>query len=82
MKTCNADGDCRRQYSCVFPEQINMDGELQVEVPPADRIARIIDLDEELASSKICVAVSSQPGFEETDSSLDTPWPIGLDGGT
>lgn len=82
MKTCDADGDCRREYSCVFPEQIDMDGEFRIEVPPDERIARIIDLNEELVSSKICVALSSQPGFEETGSTVDTQWPTALDGGT
>lgn len=61
MKTCGQDSSCRAQYSCVFPDRINMDGEWEADLPEEERVARIIDLDEDKATAKICTALSAPP---------------------
>ena len=61
MKTCNDDGNCRSEYSCVFPEEINMDGQLEPNLPEDERVARIIDLRGSRAESQICVALTPAP---------------------
>ena len=43
---------------CLFPEEINRDGEWEANLAPEDRVARIVDLNQGRATSKICVAVS------------------------
>lgn len=58
MKTCDNDGDCRGQYSCVFPNQITRDGEFDADLSADERVARIIDLDAYKAEAKICVALT------------------------
>lgn len=57
MKTCNGDGDCRFEYSCVFPNEITMSGGFDPNLPEDERVARIVDLQGNRASSKICVAL-------------------------
>ncbi len=59
MKTCDNTGNCRLEYSCVFPDEITTSGELDPEVPVEDRVARIIDLESRKAEAKICVALVS-----------------------
>ncbi len=78
MQTCAGDGNCRAEYSCVFPANINMDGQWQAEVPADERIARIIDLDQASASAKICTALvggrlpeSERQGGETSTAALD-----------
>ena len=61
MKTCNDDGNCRSEYSCVFPEEINMDGQLEPNLPEDERVARIIDLRGSKTESQICVALTPTP---------------------
>ena len=73
METCSNDGACREQYSCVFPANINMKGEWEAEVPLAERIARIIDLDQTSASAKICTALSGSPPPESERDGSETP---------
>jgi hypothetical protein len=53
MRLCGDDGDCRTGsgYACVKPEDILVDG-----MP----VARFIDLDEGIATSKICAAVNAE----------------------
>jgi hypothetical protein len=46
MKTCDTDSWCRREYWCVFPSEINMDGDWEADLPEEERVARIVDLDE------------------------------------
>jgi len=72
MKTCNDDGNCRVQYSCVFPEEITASGGFVAGgVPESDRVARIIDFEERSAQSKICVALEPQtPTALEPDAGL------------
>jgi hypothetical protein len=72
MKTCDDTGNCRVEYSCVFPDQITMSGGFAPEVPVDERVARIIDLESDKAEAKICVALS--PGSNPdalTQSELD-----------
>jgi hypothetical protein len=59
MKTCGADSSCRGEYRCVFPEEVNRDGEWEADLAPDDRVARITDLNQGRATSRICVAVSN-----------------------
>ncbi|MDH4281228.1 MAG: hypothetical protein OEV36_01120 [Myxococcales bacterium] len=74
MKTCNDDGNCRVQYSCVFPEEISASGGfVEGGVPESDRVARIIDFEGRSAQSKICVALapeSQTPTASEPDAGL------------
>lgn len=72
MKTCNNDGNCRSEYSCVFPEEINMNGEFEPDLPEAERVARIIDLQGSRTESQICVALTPAPTPDAA---------FGLDGG-
>ena len=59
MKTCDNDGNCRAEYSCVFPNEITQSGEFAPGgVPEDERVARIIDLDTFRATAKICVALT------------------------
>ena len=68
MKTCDNTGNCGRlEYSCVFPNQITTTGELNLELPAEERVARIIDLDAFKAEAKICVALSSDPFQPDLD---------------
>ena len=62
MKTCNNDGNCRSEYSCVFPEQINMNGQFEPNLPEDERVARIIDLQGSKTDSQICVALTPNSG--------------------
>jgi hypothetical protein len=71
MKTCDADSWCRNEYSCVFPSDINMDGEWEADLPPDERVARIIDLDDYRASAKICTALSAEPPPESVRNADD-----------
>ncbi len=72
MKTCNDDGSCRSEYSCVFPRQINMNGELELGLPEDEQVARIVDLEGNPLETRICVALNPSPlGVE----------PFELDGG-
>lgn len=64
MKTCDADSWCRREYWCVFPSEINVAGEWEADLPFDERAARIIDLNENKASAKICTALSAVPPDE------------------
>jgi hypothetical protein len=73
MKTCNNTGDCRFEYTCVFPNQITMSGEFDPDLPVEDQVARIIDLDAYKAEAKICAALS--PGSAQPDAQTE------LDGG-
>lgn len=64
MKTCNSNGDCRRDYSCVLPIQITMNGGFDPDgVDEDDRVARIIDLEGNPVDERICVALT--PGEPE-----------------
>lgn len=72
MKTCNDDGNCRVEYSCVFPADINMNGEFEPNLPEDERVARIIDLEGNKTQSKICTALTPPPASTATS---------GLDGG-
>jgi len=65
MKTCDYDGNCRAEYSCVFPNQITMSGGFDPDLPDDERVARIIDLEGNRAEAKICVALS--PGVNPPD---------------
>lgn len=76
MKTCNDSGDCRFEYSCVFPEEITVTGGLEPGLPEDERIARIIDLSANQAEAKICVALS--PGVDPDEVTGAAPE---LDGG-
>jgi len=58
MKTCNDDGNCRSEYSCVFPSEIDMNGQFDPNLPDDERVARIIDLEGDRTDSKICVALT------------------------
>lgn len=73
MQSCSDDGICRAEYSCVFPANIDMDGEWQANVPIDERIARIIDLDPAHARGKICVALSAEPPPESVRNASETP---------
>lgn len=74
MQGCADDGICRAEYSCVLPENINMDGEWQANVPVDERIARVIDLDPTRARGKICVALSTEPPPESVrNATSETP---------
>jgi hypothetical protein len=73
MKTCNNDGNCRSEYSCVLPAEINMNGEFEPNLPEDERVARIIDLEGAKTQSQICVAltpISSSAGTLATDGGL------------
>jgi hypothetical protein len=65
MKTCDDTGNCRLEYSCVFPNQITMSGGFDANLPQDERVARIIDLEGNQAEAKICVALT--PGVEPPD---------------
>ena len=67
MQTCGGDGNCRNDYYCVLPSNINMAGEWEAEVPTDERVARIIDLSENLTTSKICTALSQPPEESEAE---------------
>jgi len=56
MKTCNDSGNCRFDYSCVFPGQITASGGF--DEAGGRQVARIIDLDSYKAVAKICVALA------------------------
>ncbi len=81
MKTCDTDSWCRRDYYCVFPDQIDMQGEWEADLDAVERVARIIDLNEFRATAKICTALSAVPPPEsvragdppppETESEID-----------
>ncbi len=75
MKGCDGDGRCRAEYSCVLPENINQDGEWQAEVPPEERVARVIDLDQVRATGKICVALTAEPPDESIRNAGQQPLP-------
>jgi hypothetical protein len=62
MKTCDDTGNCRAEYSCVFPSQITMNGGFDPTLPEDERVARIIDLERYRADAKICVALT--PGVD------------------
>lgn len=62
MKTCGGDGDCRAEYWCQLPEDITSTGEVDENQFPTERVARIIDLEGNRATAKICVA--RPPGGE------------------
>ena len=64
MKTCDSDSWCRREYYCVFPNEINMEGEWEADIPLDERVARITDLNEFRATAKICTALSEIPPSE------------------
>lgn len=64
MKTCDSDSWCRREYYCVFPNEINMEGEWEADIPADERVARITDLNEFRATAKICTALSEIPPSE------------------
>jgi len=78
MKTCNNSGNCRTEYSCVFPGQITMTGGFDPNLPQDERIARIIDLNASQAEAKICVALA--PGVN-LDATTEVTWAPELDGG-
>ena len=80
MQGCSDDGICRGEYSCVLPANINMDGEWQADVPPDERIARVIDLDQVKASGKICVALTQEPPSESARNSAQDSSSL-IDGG-
>jgi len=65
MKTCDDDGWCRSEYWCVFPSNINQEGEWEANLPQDERVARIIDLNQFKATAKICTALSAVPPSEE-----------------
>ena len=65
MKTCDNDSWCRGQYWCVFPDEINVEGEYEPNLPLDERSARIIDLNQFRATAKICTALSSEPPPEQ-----------------
>ncbi len=72
MRICGNTGDCdRSEYSCVFPSQITQSGQEDPNLPPEDRVARIIDLNRELAEAKICVALSEGIDPDAAPSELD-----------
>jgi hypothetical protein len=62
MKTCNDDRNCRSEYSCVLPAEINMNGQFEPNLPEDERVARIIDLEGSKAQSQICVALTPTSG--------------------
>ena len=70
MKTCDADSWCRGEYWCVFPSEINMEGEWEADLAFEERVARIIDLNEFKASAKICTALSSTPPEESVRNAI------------
>jgi hypothetical protein len=80
MQTCSGDGSCRAEYSCVFPANINMEGEWQADVPLDERIARIIDLNQTSASAKICTALAGGRVPESEREGSEAPF-FGPDGG-
>ena len=65
MKTCDNDSWCRGQYWCVFPDEINAEGEWESNLPLDERAARIIDLNQFRATAKICTALSEPPPSEQ-----------------
>ena len=75
MKGCDGDGRCRSEYWCVLPENINLEGEWQAEIPPDERVARVVDLDSVRASGKICVALTTVPPDESFRNSEQEPLP-------
>ena len=81
MKTCDFDNWCRREYYCVFPSNIDMEGEWQADLPLDERVARIIDLNEYRATAKICTALSGEVPPESVRNG-DAPLPnAGVDAG-
>lgn len=66
MRTCREDQDCRAQYWCASPSRITSTGDRVPETDPTlpenEQIARIIDLEGDLATAKICAA---RPSPEE-----------------
>lgn len=64
MKTCDADSWCRGQYWCVFPDEINLDGKWEANLPPEERVARIVDLNQFRATAKICAALTVDPAVD------------------
>jgi hypothetical protein len=83
MKTCDNDGNCRNEYFCVFPDEINMQGEWEADLEPDERVARIVDLNESLTTSKICTALSSvpPPESEREGTQPASQFDLGPDGG-
>lgn len=72
MRTCGSTGDCdRREYSCVSPAHITQSGQEDPNLPPEDRVARIIDLNRALAEAKICVALSESVDPDAAQFELD-----------
>ena len=80
MQGCSGDNICRAEYSCVLPANINQDGEWQADVPPDERIARVIDLDQTRAAGKICVALTGNTP-PESDRNAQTEASLVFDGG-
>jgi hypothetical protein len=70
MKTCDDDGWCRNEYWCVFPSEIDQQGEWAADLAPDERSARIIDLNQFKATAKICVALSAEPPPEDVREEL------------
>ena len=62
MKPCSG-GECRREYQCVRPSDIRLDGTLAPSgsLSPDEQGARIIDLEESAAQSTACIAVVTDP---------------------
>jgi hypothetical protein len=63
MKTCGGDGDCRFEYRCRFPREITSTGEFDPNLPVNEQVARIIDLEGNRATAKICVALPPTRGL-------------------
>jgi hypothetical protein len=76
MKTCGNNGDCRTEYSCVFPDTITQSGGWDPNLPLEERTARIIDLEGNRADSKICVALT--PGVVPDVPGLGTELDAGI----
>jgi len=81
MKTCSEDSSCRRDYYCVLPANIDMDGVWQAEVPVDERLARIIDFEERKATGKICVALSEPPPPESVRDDAEEASVLDVDAG-
>ena len=73
MKPCSNDGNCRLAYLCALPSQITPEGTRSAtELPQEERIARIIDLEDDKASSMICAALVEDEPMRDAGVEPDT----------
>lgn len=59
MRPCSDDNNCRLGYLCALPSHITQSGERSpTQVPDDERVARVLDLGDVRATSKICAALA------------------------